>query len=190
MAKKSEPHAISTVQRHATQNRWLPRDDMKWSVYDLYRWGHWIFFQSHYGPGVDSAKWVPGIFLGVKGCRRVRLTTSPSSVSRFFYFSRRIKWLTSHINFLSVSRDSYGYGLDDQGGGISRPGRVKYFHFSISSRPTLGSTQLPIKMGTGGSFPGVKRQGREADHSPPTSAEVKKMCIYTSIPHTSSGRKG
>jgi hypothetical protein len=25
------------------------------------------------------------------------------------------------------------------------------------------------KMGTGGTFPGVKRQGREADHSPPNS---------------------
>jgi hypothetical protein len=36
-------------------------------------------------------------------------------------------------------------------------------------------------MGTGGSFLGVKRQGREADHSPATSAEVKKMRIYTSI---------
>jgi hypothetical protein len=28
----------------------------------------------------------------------------------------------------------------------------------------------------------VKRQGREADHSPPASAEVKKMWIYTSTP--------
>jgi hypothetical protein len=37
-------------------------------------------------------------------------------------------------------------------------------------------------MGTGGSFPEVKRQGREADHSPPTIAEVKKMWIYTSTP--------
>jgi hypothetical protein len=37
-------------------------------------------------------------------------------------------------------------------------------------------------MGTGGSFPGVKRPGREADHSPPTSAEVKKMWIYTPTP--------
>jgi hypothetical protein len=27
-------------------------------------------------------KWVPGIFLGVDGCRSLRLTTSPSSVSR------------------------------------------------------------------------------------------------------------
>jgi hypothetical protein len=32
------------------------------------------------------------------------------------------------------------------------------------------------------SFPGVKWPGREADHSPPTSAEVKKMWIYTSTP--------
>jgi hypothetical protein len=31
-------------------------------------------------------------------------------------------------------------------------------------------------------LPGVKRQGRETDHSPPTSAEVKKMWIYTSTP--------
>jgi hypothetical protein len=38
------------------------------------------------------------------------------------------------------------------------------------------------KMGTGGSFPGVKRQVREADHSPPTSVEGKKMWIYTSTP--------
>jgi hypothetical protein len=36
------------------------------------------------------------------------------------------------------------------------------------------------KMGTGGFFPGVKRQVREADHSPPASAEVKKMWIYKS----------
>jgi hypothetical protein len=38
------------------------------------------------------------------------------------------------------------------------------------------------KMGTGGSFPGVKRQGSEADHSPQSSAEVKKMWTYTSTP--------
>jgi hypothetical protein len=30
--------------------------------------------------------------------------------------------------------------------------------------------------------PGLKRQEREADHSPPTSAAVKKMWIYTSTP--------
>jgi hypothetical protein len=30
--------------------------------------------------------------------------------------------------------------------------------------------------------PGVKRQVREANHSPPTSAEAKKTWIYTSTP--------
>jgi hypothetical protein len=30
--------------------------------------------------------------------------------------------------------------------------------------------------------PGVKQQGCDADHSPPSSAEVKKMWIYTSTP--------
>jgi predicted secreted protein len=35
-------------------------------------------------------------------------------------------------------------------------------------------------MGTGGSFHGDKAIGREADHSAPTSAEVKKIWICTS----------
>jgi hypothetical protein len=37
-------------------------------------------------------------------------------------------------------------------------------------------------MGTGGLSPAVKRPGREADHSPPASAKVKKTWIYTSTP--------
>jgi hypothetical protein len=56
-------------------------------------------------------------------------------------------------------------------GRSSGPGRVKNFLFSASSRPALGLTQT---------FAGVKRPRREADHSPPSSAEVKKMWIYTS----------
>jgi hypothetical protein len=36
--------------------------------------------------------------------------------------------------------------------------------------------------GTGGSFPEVKRPGRETDHPLPTSAEVKDIWIYTSSP--------
>jgi hypothetical protein len=46
----------------------------------------------------------------------------------------------------------------------------------------------PYTMGTGGYFPGAKRPVPEADHSPPNSAEVRKMWIYTSIPHKSSWR--
>jgi hypothetical protein len=38
---------------------------------------------------------------------------------------------------------------------------------------------ISYPVGTEGSYPGVKRPGCEADHSPPTSAEVKKIWIYT-----------
>jgi hypothetical protein len=37
-------------------------------------------------------------------------------------------------------------------------------------------------MGNGGCFLGLKRQGLEADHSPPTIAEIKKIWIYISTP--------
>jgi hypothetical protein len=51
----------------------------------------------------------------------------------------------------------------------------------VQTGPGVHPTSYP--MGTGGFFPGgVKRSGREADHSPPASAEVKKMWIYTSTP--------
>jgi hypothetical protein len=61
-------------------------------------------------------------------------------------------------------------------------GGVKSFHFSISSRPVLGPTQPPVQWVSGALSPGVKLQRREADHSPPTSAEVKRTWIYTSTP--------
>jgi hypothetical protein len=56
--------------------------------------------------------------------------------------------------------------------------------FSLLHVVQTGSGVHPTSypMGTGGSFPGVKRQGREADHSSPTSAKVKKMWIYISTP--------
>jgi hypothetical protein len=37
-------------------------------------------------------------------------------------------------------------------------------------------------MGTAGSFTGAKATGREADQSPPTSGEAKKIWIYSSTP--------
>jgi hypothetical protein len=52
----------------------------------------------------------------------------------------------------------------------------------MSSRRDLGSAQPPIQWVPGGSFPGVKADGREADHSPLASVKVKKVWIYTSTP--------
>jgi hypothetical protein len=43
-------------------------------------------------------------------------------------------------------------------------------------------------MGTGGSFPEVKRPGREAKRSPPSGAEVKNAWSYLRYPITSPWR--
>jgi hypothetical protein len=57
---------------------------------------------------------------------------------------------------------------------------VKNFYFCMSSRKALGSTEPPIQWVQGALSPEVKQPGRESNHSPPNSAEVKKMWIYTS----------
>jgi hypothetical protein len=38
-----------------------------------------------------------------------------------------------------------------------------------------GALRASYPMGTGDSFPGVRWPGREADHSPPTNAEVSSL---------------
>jgi hypothetical protein len=48
------------------------------------------------------------------------------------------------------------------------------FLFITASRTALGPTPTPIQWVSGALFLGVKRSGREADHSPPYSAEVRE----------------
>jgi len=50
----------------------------------------------------------------------------------------------------------------------------------------LGAHPASYPVGTGVIFSGVMRPEREADHSPPSSAEVKNAWRYTSTPNTSS----
>jgi len=48
------------------------------------------------------------------------------------------------------------------------------FPLASVSRPALGPTQPPVQWVPGVLSPGVKaRPGRDADHSPPSSAEVE-----------------
>jgi hypothetical protein len=84
-----------------------------------------------------------------------------------------------------VSRDSSvgiatGYGLDGRRVGVRVPVGARIF--STSSRPVLGPIQPPILWVPRALSLEVKRPGRETDHSPSTSAEVKKTWIYTSTP--------
>jgi hypothetical protein len=82
----------------------------------------------------------------------------------------------------SVVGIATGYGLDDQGVGVGVQVGSRIFPFSKSPRPALESTQPPIQWVPGALSSGIKRPGREADDSPLTSAEVKKIWICTSTP--------
>jgi hypothetical protein len=65
---------------------------------------------------------------------------------------------------------------------------IKYSYVTKLGRFTLNywkETVLPPierVLGGGGTFPGVKRPGPEAEYSLTTKAEVKKTWIYTSTP--------
>jgi hypothetical protein len=71
-----------------------------------------------------------------------------------------------------------GYGLDERGFGFRVPVGTRIFF--MSSRLSLVYNQPPFQWVPGAPSPGVKRPGREIDHSPPTSAGVKKIWIYFS----------
>jgi hypothetical protein len=59
--------------------------------------------------------------------------------------------------------------------------------YSTASGLALGPTQPPIQLVPGVLSPGVKRAGREADHSP-YSTEVKSGGAILPLPHTPSWR--
>jgi hypothetical protein len=64
-----------------------------------------------------------------------------------------------------------GYGLDDRGF-KTRQGLI-IFLFTTASRPALEPTHPSIQLVPGAFSLGVKWQGCEAGHSPPSSAYVK-----------------
>jgi hypothetical protein len=61
---------------------------------------------------------------------------------------------------------------------------ILLFHLSTAFRPALVSIQPPIQWVPGSLSRGVKQPGREADHSPPSSTEVKRMHgTIPALPH-------
>jgi hypothetical protein len=66
------------------------------------------------------------------------------------------------------------YGLDDRAIEVRSPTGAEDFSSSPCVQTGSGAHPASYPMGTGGSFPGGKaRPRRDADHSPPSSAEVK-----------------
>jgi hypothetical protein len=65
------------------------------------------------------------------------------------------------------------YGLDDRAIWVRSPTGAKDFSSSLCVQTGSGAHPASSPMDTGGPIPGGKvRQGRDADHSPPSSAEV------------------
>jgi hypothetical protein len=61
------------------------------------------------------------------------------------------------------------------------PAGVKFFF--IASREALKSTQSPVQCIPGALSHRIKLLGRETDHSPPTSAEVKNRGAILALPN-------
>jgi hypothetical protein len=85
-------------------------------------------------------------------------------------FSRTHNCMGSLVSSGSIVSD---YGLDDRAIGLRSPAGAKDFSSSLCLQTGSGAHPASCTMCTGGPFPGGKaRPGRDADHSPPSNAEV------------------
>jgi hypothetical protein len=67
-----------------------------------------------------------------------------------------------------------GYGLDDRAIDVRSPAGARDLSSNLHVHTGSGVHPASCIMGTGGRFHGGKaRPGRDADHSPPSSAEVE-----------------
>jgi hypothetical protein len=98
--------------------------------------------------------------------------TCPAHIILLDLITLVISTYSSQVNGIAL-----GYGLDNRW--FESCERLGIFLFTIVSRAALGPIQHPI-LWVPGSLPlGVKRPGREADCSPPSSAKFKSAWIYT-----------
>jgi hypothetical protein len=66
------------------------------------------------------------------------------------------------------------------------PRGKEIFLFCTASSPVLGPTHFPIHWLQKAFYSRLKRPGHEADHSPPSSVEIKNGGTIHPLPHTSS----
>jgi hypothetical protein len=81
-----------------------------------------------------------------------------------------VYFVGSRVSSGSIVSD---YGLDDRAIGVRSLAGAEDFSSSLCVQTGSWAHPVSCTMGTGGPFPGGKaRPGRDADHSPPSSAEV------------------
>jgi hypothetical protein len=96
------------------------------------------------------------------------LVNYPSRITRIYKVHSHKYW--SRVSSGSIASD---YGLDNRATGVRFPAGAKDFSSTLCVQTGSGAHPASCTMGTGGSFPGGKaRLERDADHSPPSSAEV------------------
>jgi hypothetical protein len=96
------------------------------------------------------------------------------------YCNKRVPTVFQNLKFLSWTIGVLGFD--------SRR-RLRIFSFTTAFRTTLGPTQPPIQWARGALSLEVERPGREADHSPTSSVEVKECVeLYLHSPNMPSWR--
>jgi hypothetical protein len=84
----------------------------------------------------------------------------------------KTKFCDTYFCFI-LCTEWFDYGLDDRAIGVRSPAGAKDFSSILCVQTGSGANPTSCPVGTEGPFPGGKaRPGRDADHSPPSSAEV------------------
>ena len=125
----------------------------------------------------------------------VQTHTAPRYISNFTIYSTTLRYLTTfHVSFfrqtlphsfrillLTLKHVSTETGLRAGPYGVRIPWTQESSLLSKSSRSALGPNNF-LSNGYRRSFWGVRQAGRETDHPPPPSAQVKNEWSYTSAP--------
>jgi hypothetical protein len=140
---------------------------------------------------IVQTEFVPSAYGRIVGNFHLFFIISEGFILKFpfpFLFYRCLIRIKKRPSLLLGGRDSSvgtvtGYGLDGRGW---IPARGKIFLFSTASELSLWPTQPRIKRVTRAVSPEIKRQWRVADHSTPSSAEVKTGGAIPPLLHISS----